>query len=150
MGILGDSSFVNSADFNSVESANSLFRADFLGALNDDMNISVALSAVDSMISSINEALDKNPKDRDLAANGAANLAYIAQILGVGLKDPIDYFHLGVDVETKAHIEVQIALRNEARAAKDFALADKIRDELKSRGISLLDTKNGVIWEFLG
>ncbi len=144
-GILGDFDFGGEVD--------SDFRAQFLEALNDDMNISVALSAVDLMISQYNEIFDKNSKAqnaKDLAKKAMSNIAYIATILGVGAKNPIDYFHLGVDDEFKAFIESQIALRNDAKKAKDYALSDKIRDDLKAKNVNLLDTKDGVIWEYGG
>ena len=46
----------------------------------------------------------------------------------------------------KEEIEGLINQRNEARRDKDFKLADKIRDELKIKGIEIEDTKNGTIW----
>lgn len=124
------------------------FRDKFLGALNDDMNVSVALSEVDSMISNYNEAMDKNPKDKILKQKAYSNLLYINEILGVGLKKAIDYFHLGVDENMRKYIDEQIQKRNEAKKQKDYVLSDKIRDELKEKNISLLDTKDGVIWEY--
>lgn len=130
------------------EEIDSNFRDKFLEALNDDMNISIALSEVDSMISNYNEAMDKNPKDKLLKQKGYSNLLYINKILGVGLKNPIDYFHLGVDSAMKEYINNKIEERNEAKRQKDYALSDKIRDELKEKHISLLDTKDGVIWEY--
>lgn len=142
-GILGDYDFGDEIDAN--------FREEFLGALNDDMNISVALSAVDSMISQYNEIFDKGAKAqnaKDLAKKAMSNIAYIATILGIGAKNPIDYFHLGVDSEMQKYIEQQIARRNDAKKAKDYALSDKIRDDLKAKNINLLDTKDGVIWEY--
>ena len=44
-------------------------------------------------------------------------------------------------------IEALIKERNEARKNKNWALADKIRDDLKARGIALLDTPDGVKWK---
>ena len=44
-------------------------------------------------------------------------------------------------------IEELIAQRQQARKEKNFALADKIRDDLKARGIVLLDTPQGVKWK---
>ena len=44
-------------------------------------------------------------------------------------------------------IENLIAQRQQARKEKNFALADKIRDDLKARGIVLLDTPQGVKWK---
>lgn len=141
-GILGDFDFGDEIDAN--------FREEFLSALNDDMNISVALSAVDSMISQYNEIFDKGEKSQNLAQKASSNIAYISEILGIGAKNAIDYFHLGVDSEFKAFIESQIALRNDAKKAKNYALSDKIRDELKAKNVNLLDTKDGVIWEYNG
>lgn len=139
-GILGDCDFGNEIDAN--------FRRDFLGALNDDMNISVALSAVDSMISQYNEIFDKGDKSQNLAQRAMSNIIYINEILGICAKNPIDYFHLGVDSEMQKYIEQQIARRNDAKKAKDYALSDKIRDDLKAKNVNLLDTKDGVIWEY--
>lgn len=141
--ILGDLS----EDSGELDSA---FRGEFLKALNDDMNISIALSVIDAMISQFNEAFDKNPKDKILAKKAASNIAYISEILGIGVKNAQDYFHLGVSDEMKDYIKAQITLRNEARARKDYALSDKIRDELSAKNISLLDTKDGVVWEYNG
>ena len=153
-GILGLDSRESSVDSgeSGADSANldENFRGEFLDALNDDMNISIALSAVDSMISAYNENFDKNPKDKALAQKAQSNIAYIVEILGVGTKNPIDYFHLGVDSEMQKYIKAQIALRNDAKKAKDYALADKIRDDLKAKNIHLLDTKDGVLWEYGG
>lgn len=137
-------------DFCDNDVEDSAFRSEFLEALNDDMNISVALSVVDSMISHYNEAFDNNPKDKELAIKAKSNIAYIGEILGVGLKNASDYFHLGVSDELKKYIQEQISLRNEAKKAKNYALSDRIRDELSAKNISLLDTKDGVIWEYNG
>lgn len=140
--ILGDFSGKSEEDLD--------FRNKFLDALNDDMNISVALSVVDAMITHFNENFDKNPKDKVLAKKALSNIVYIGEILGVGLKNAQDYFHLGISDEMKDFIAKQIALRNEAKRLKDYALSDKIRDELNAKNISLLDTKDGVIWEYNG
>ncbi len=125
------------------------FRNTFLDALNDDLNISIALSILDSMLSKYNELLDKNPKDLKNKQLAISNIIFINEILGIGKKDPIEYFHLGVDDETKIYIEKKIQERKEAKERKDYALSDKIRDELKSKNIHLMDTKDGVIWEYV-
>ncbi|RDU63140.1 cysteine--tRNA ligase [Helicobacter sp. MIT 14-3879] len=124
------------------------FKEEFLQALNDDMNISIALSIVDSMISTYNEMLDKNPKDNLIKQKAISNIILINEVLGVGHKNAIDYFHLGVNDKMKKYINEQIELRNQAKRNKDYALSDKIRDELKSKNIFLLDTKDGVVWEY--
>ena len=52
---------------------------------------------------------------------------------------------LALDIGTE-YIKAVIAERQEARANRDFATADRIRDELAAQGIKLLDTKDGVRW----
>ncbi|MBR1534719.1 MAG: hypothetical protein IJ639_10160, partial [Ruminococcus sp.] len=48
---------------------------------------------------------------------------------------------------TRAWVEEKIATRTEAKAAKDWAAADAIRDELKEKGIVIKDSKSGATWE---
>ena len=72
-----------------------------------------------------------------------ANLACVEFLLGLGGKDAHSYFQLGLSDEKKALIEEQINKRQEAKKAKDYVLADSIRDELKSQGIEIMDTPNG-------
>lgn len=119
----------------------------FLEGLRDDMNISKALSAVDEMIAGANEELDSQPKDKALKAAIAGNLATIESLLGIGAKTAVDYFQMGVAPEEKREIERLIAERLEAKKSKDFARADRLRDQLGERGIALLDTPQGTIWE---
>ena len=123
------------------------FLESLLEALSDDYNISKALSVIEDMLSYSNEMLDKNPKDKAQKQSISANLQCIEFLLGLGGKDATSYFQLGLDEATKAHIESQIAKRLEAKKAKDYALADTIRDELKNQGIEIMDTPSGCIWE---
>ncbi|MGD9654714.1 MAG: cysteine--tRNA ligase, partial [Sulfuricurvum sp.] len=78
-----------------------------------------------------------------------ANLAYIEKVLGFGVKNPFEYFQLGVDTATKEKLFDLIQLRNDAKKAKDFAAADKVRDEILSYGVTLMDTPEGTFWEKL-
>ena len=73
----------------------------------------------------------------------------IEEVLGVGGNDTYAYFQFGIDESTKQKIEDLINQRNEAKKIKDFETADKIRDELTSMEISLMDTPNGTVWEKL-
>ena len=116
-----------------------------LEALNDDLNVSKALSLLDEFIISANAKLDENAK------NAKENLAQIlsecALIFGVGFMELSEYFQFGVSDELKKEIEAQILARNEAKKAKNFALADEIRANLAAKNIILQDTPNGTIWE---
>jgi cysteinyl-tRNA synthetase len=52
-----------------------------------------------------------------------------------------------VDSELAAFVEAKIEERKEAKAAKDFAKADAIRDELLAKGVVIKDTREGTVWE---
>ena len=123
------------------------FKSSMLEALSDDLNISKALAVLDGMISSTNEALDLNPKDKALKATIHANLQWVETLLGIGMHSPLAYFQMGVDAELKERIESMIEKRTEAKKAKDFALADAIRSQLEAMQVQLMDTANGTQWE---
>ncbi|MCG3678245.1 cysteine--tRNA ligase [Aliarcobacter butzleri] len=130
-------------------SVNKKFKEDILNALNDDINTSIALSVIDEMINSANDKLDSNPKDKNLKKELISNINFIEEVLGIGGNDAYAYFQFGIDESTKEKIEDLILKRNEAKKAKDFQTADKLRDELSSMDISLMDTVNGTVWEKL-
>ncbi|HIP02549.1 MAG TPA: cysteine--tRNA ligase [Campylobacterales bacterium] len=123
------------------------FKKALLDALNDDMNVSLSLALIDEMISSTNETLDTPGKHKLLKRETVANLAYIEKLLGFGVKNPFEYFQFGIDKATKERIDTLIKQRNMAKKAKDFSLADKIRDEILSLGVHLMDTPQGTFWE---
>ena len=128
---------------------NKKFKEDMLNALNDDINTSKALSLIDEMISTANDKLDANPKDKNLKKELITNILFINDILGIAHNDAYEYFQFGIDEETKNKIEALIEKRNEAKKLKDFTAADAVRDELTTLGISLMDTINGTVWEKL-
>lgn len=130
-------------------SVNKKFKEDILNALNDDINTSIALSVIDEMINNANDKLDSNPKDKNLKKELISNINFIEEVLGIGGNDAYAYFQFGIDESTKEKIESLILKRNEAKKAKDFQTADKLRDELSSMDISLMDTVNGTVWEKL-
>ncbi|WP_152018688.1 cysteine--tRNA ligase [Aliarcobacter butzleri] len=130
-------------------SVNKKFKEDILNALNDDINTSIALSVIDEMINSANDKLDSNPKDKNLKKELISNINFIEEVLGIGGNDAYAYFQFGIDESTKEKIESLILKRNEAKKAKDFQTADKLRDELSAMDISLMDTINGTVWEKL-
>lgn len=130
-------------------SVNKKFKEDILNALNDDINTSIALSVIDEMINSANDKLDSNPKDKNLKKELISNINFIEEVLGIGGNDAYAYFQFGIDESTKEKIESLILKRNEAKKTKDFETADKLRDELSSMDISLMDTVNGTVWEKL-
>ena len=123
------------------------FQSTLLEALGDDLNISKALALLDEMVASANENLDAAPKDKALKRALCADLAYIESLLGFGTMNPFEYFQHGIDADTKAAIDTLIIQRTEAKAAKDFARSDAIRDEITALGAQLMDTPLGTFWE---
>ncbi|WP_456469911.1 cysteine--tRNA ligase [Caminibacter sp.] len=123
------------------------FENKLLEAMKDDLNISKALAVVDEFVKEANEALDKNPKDKVLKQKILSNIEFIDKLLGVGGSDAYEYFQSGIDEKMKAKINNLIEKRTQAKKKKNFALADKIREELKEMGIQIQDTPNGTVWE---
>jgi cysteinyl-tRNA synthetase len=126
---------------------NKEFKEQMIEALNDDINTSKAISFIDEMISNANDKLDSNPKDKALKKELLANIEFIENTLGIGFNDAYEYFQFGISNEEKTKIEELILKRTEAKKAKDFEAADKVRDEISALGISLMDTPSGVVWE---
>ena len=116
-------------------------------SLNDDMNTSKALASIDEYISLSNDTFDKEPKNKNLKKEIIASIEFINDILGIGGKDPYEYFQFGISSEEKETIEKLIQQRADAKKEKNFELSDKIRDELKEMNISLMDSAQGTLWE---
>lgn len=114
-------------------------RDKFTAGLSDDLNISVSLTAVFELIRQINVKLARNQLGSQDAQELIAELKDLDRILAV----------LPPEEETSLSDKVQlkIAERETARKNKDYALADRIRDELLALGIILEDTKDGVRWK---
>lgn len=101
----------------------------FLEAINDDLNMPVALSVVWDVV--------KNPnKSKKLAEL----LLDFDKVLGVDIQKSEDKKELELPQEIKDLIEQ----RKQARENKDWTLSDKIRDELKEKGYIVKDTKEGM------
>ncbi|MDR2152340.1 MAG: cysteine--tRNA ligase [Helicobacteraceae bacterium] len=133
-------------DTNAAE-AEPLFKEELIDALRDDLNISIALAAIDEMIARANDVLDKNPKDKAAKAAFGGNLKLVCDLLGVGAQDPYEWFQWGIDALDKQTIEALIAERALAKANKDYALADEIRARLNAIGVSVMDLAERAVWE---
>lgn len=126
---------------------NKQFKENIMNALNDDLNTSKALALVDEFINISNEKLDLELKNKGLKKEIIANLEFISEVLGIGAKNPYEYFQFGVDEETKNKINSLIEQRNEAKKAKNYEESDKIRLEIIDMGFSIMDTPHGTLWE---
>ena len=113
----------------------------FCDAMDDDLNTADAISAIFDIVSAANKTVSK---DGD---NSKAVLeSVLAAIHEIG--DVLGLFEVKETAEGDAEIEALIEKRNEARKNKDWAEADRIRDELKARNIILKDTPAGVQWSY--
>jgi len=128
---------------------NKKFHKAIMGAMSDDLNISVTLATIDQMVSDTNDKFDANPKDKGLKKETLANIEFIYELLGFGGKEPFSYFQIGIPPETINKIESLIEARDKAKAQKDYKKSDAIRDEITSMGITLMDTSTGTVWEKL-
>ncbi len=118
-----------------------------LEALEDDLNTPTALAALNQLAKEFDQALASN-QGAD-TTQWAQRLANAGRAMGLLMHDPADWLatRLGEVDLSDATIEAKIAKRNEARAAKDFAQSDAIRDELLAAGIVIKDGPEGTTWE---
>ena len=132
----GDRGEVDSAAFDSL-------KAGFVSALDNDLNTSLAVTALYDVLKA-----DTTP------ATKLALIADFDKVLGVGLIAAAERVNTtedsaddAVDSELVAYINDMIAQRVAAKKEKNFARADEIRAELLAKGITLIDTREGTKFE---
>ncbi len=110
-------------------------------AMNDDFNTPILIANLFEGVKYINQIKDDstNVTETDLSTLKETMNTFVFNILGLENSTKLNS---GTD-KLSGTVEVLIKLRQEARANKDFALSDKIRDELVSVGIELKDGKEG-------
>lgn len=118
----------------------------FLDALLDDINTPKAMSELFALAGEANKA--ETPQEK---AEAKGRLLAAGALMGLGQADPDAWFGLtDIDVEERAAIDALILKRQEAREAKDWALADEVRDELNARQIQVDDGPEGSTWRKMG
>ena len=116
---------------------------DVVAALCDDLNTPLALARLHEAAGRLNRATDRAERSaakQDLLAGGL--------LLGILQQDPEAWFQGPAD--DASEIEAMIEARAEARKARDFAEADRIRGALRDRGIELEDGPGGTTWKRAG
>jgi cysteinyl-tRNA synthetase len=120
------------------------FVARFGAAMDDDFNSPEACAVLFDMVREVNRL-----RETDLAAAGAlaAQLKVLAGVLGVLQLEPDAFLQAGAAGKVDAaEVEALIAARLAARAEKNWAESDRIRDQLSTMGVVLEDGKGGTTW----
>ena len=119
-------------------------RAAFETAMDDDFNTASALAALFELVRAINVARDAGVGGEPFAAGQAAFRARV-DVLGLRLEPPRTAV-----ASVAPFIELLLEVRLALRKAKQWALADKVRDELGALGVVVEDTAQGSTWRMSG
>jgi cysteinyl-tRNA synthetase len=116
----------------------------FKQAMDDDFNTPEALAVIFDLANQVNRLRET---DADAALQKAAVLKKLANVLGLLEQDPVEFLQSGAgESEDGTDIDALIDARNAARENKDWAEADRIRDELDAMGIVVEDKDGKTVW----
>lgn len=137
---------VRGVEISDAERSKSEPSAAVIAALEDDLNTPKALAEMFNLARVLNKATDEGER-RELAAELLAS----GDLVGLMQKDVEEWFSAGSDAALSAEeIEKLLQQREAARADRDFAAADAIRDKLAAAGISIEDGAAGTRWRRSG
>lgn len=116
------------------------YREKFIEKMDDDFNTADAISVLFDLAKDLNN---------NTSIDSSSELCEKAEALIRELANPLGILQNHMKKDLESEIQELIDKRQQARKDKDFALADKIRDDLKSRNIILEDTPQGIRWKKL-
>ena len=118
------------------------FRDKFIAAMDDDLNTADAIAAIFDIVYAANTELSQDGKNaKDIVKKTLGLIRELGDVLGL--------FQKSESKSLDAEIEELIEKRNKARAEKNWAEADAIREKLKEMNIVLKDTPMGVKWSYI-
>ena len=122
----------------------------FAAAMDDDLGVPQALAVLHETVRAGNTALDEG--DRTATTKAFADVAIMTGVLGIDPLDPVwQSAPTGAEAAAlDALVQSLITQRADARAAKDWAGADRIRDAIAAAGITLEDTNDATHWSIHG
>jgi cysteinyl-tRNA synthetase len=144
--------FATSATSHENDPAADKLLLDFDDQMSDDFNTASSIAKLNQGLKGLHELFKSPKKIASKARHWAKVIRTIGNVLGLFQSNPQEFLKsLRIRVISEQGIEEsyilqQITARTQARAAKDFAQSDKIRDELAQKGIELMDTKAGTDW----
>jgi cysteinyl-tRNA synthetase len=118
-------------------------REKFLAAMDDDFNTSSALAALFDLVREINRAREASAEPAALAPV-QATLRELAGVLGLTLAEAAETEGA---LAAQPFVDLLVEVRRDLRAAKQWALADKVRDGLTKLGVTLEDRPGGTGWK---
>ncbi|HEX7324842.1 MAG TPA: cysteine--tRNA ligase [Rhodanobacteraceae bacterium] len=116
-------------------------------ALDDDLNTPAALAAINGSAASARQLLANPAHPADQLIHLKAELLGAGRLLGLLQQDPAAWFQTGRGGIDSARVESLIEARRAARAARDFARADAIRNQLTAMGVAIEDGPQGTRWK---
>ncbi len=118
--------------------------ARFQAAMDDDFNTPEALAVLFDLVRELNRARQEHPEQ---VADLVATLRALGGVLGLLEQEPQAFLKAGVAGDLPDdEVDILIAAREAARGARNWAEADRIRDQLTEAGIELLDSREGTRW----
>jgi len=114
----------------------------FIESMDDDFNTAAAMAAIFELVKQINQARAEGATQAQLEP-AQAMFNELTGVLGLQLQE-----QAGRQTSADPFIDLLVEVRNELRAQKNWALSDKIRDELKALGVILEDSKDGTTWSW--
>ncbi len=128
-----------------VAAAESVAPGEFVEALADDLNTPAAIAELSALVTNANNA--KKPAEQ---AEAKGELLAAAALLGMLQDDPEHWFRASFGEHAALAIDTLVAERVAARAAKNWAEADRIRDALAEKGVEVMDSVGGSAWRRKG
>lgn len=116
-------------------------RDGFEEGMDDDLNTPKAMAEIFTFISEVNGIIDEGKLSKEDSKKIIDFMLDIDRVLGLKMESAF------IEKELEDEIKLLIEERNQARKDRNYALSDEIRDQLKEKGIILMDTPRGTMWK---